>query len=502
MSDRILNASFRSKVMSADEAAALIPSGAAIGSSGFTPAGAPKDVPVALAKRAAAAKEAGEDFKVGIWTGASTGPSVDGAIAGAGAMSFRTPYQGDANCRKGINSGEIDYVDMHLSHAAPFAAAGFLGKLDYAIIEIVGITEDGRLIPSTSVGNNATWIDLADKVILEVTAFQTADLEGMHDIYRPAMPPHRLPIPIVKPSDRIGEAYFRVDPKKVVAVVNTNASDICAPFSPADQTSQTIANNILEFLTHEVKKGRLPANLLPLQSGVGNVANAVMAGLQHGSFEHLNAYTEVLQDGTLDLLLSGKLDCASTTSLTFSPQAQEKFFANSKELKNKIILRPQELSNNPELIRRMGLITMNALIEADIYGNVNSTHIQQGTAMMNGIGGSGDFARNAYISMFMTPSTAKGGAISCIMPMVTHVDHTEHDVHVLVTEQGLADLRGLSPKKRAKLIIENCAHPKFRPALQEYYERALRLSPGKHTPHLLEEVYSFMPKWFAEHGEK
>jgi succinyl-CoA:acetate CoA-transferase len=133
---------------------------------------------------------------------------------------------------------------------------------------------------------------------------------------------------------------------------------------------------------------------------------------------------------------------------------------------------------------------MNGMIEADIYGNVNSTHVN-GTAIMNGIGGSGDFARNAYISFFMTPSTAKKGAVSCIIPMVTHVDHTEHDVHVIVTEQGLADLRGLAPKQRAERIIDNCAHPDYRPALREYFRRALLTSPGKHTPHLLDEAFAW-----------
>ena len=130
------------------------------------------------------------------------------------------------------------------------------------------------------------------------------------------------------------------------------------------------------------------------------------------------------------------------------------------------------------------------MIEADIYGNVNSTHVM-GTQIQNGIGGSGDFARNAYLSFFMTPSIAKGGAISCIVPMASHVDHTEHDVQILVTEQGLADLRGRSPKQRAKLIIDNCAHPDFRPALRDYSRRALDLSPGKHTPHLLGEAFSW-----------
>ena len=149
------------------------------------------------------------------------------------------------------------------------------------------------------------------------------------------------------------------------------------------------------------------------------------------------------------------------------------------------------MSNHPELVRRLGVIAMNGMIEADIYGNVNSTHIG-GTAIMNGIGGSGDFARKAFLSFFMTPSVAKAGAISCIVPMVNHVDHTEHDVQVIVTEQGIADLRGLSPKQRARVLIDNCAHPGFRPALDDYFNRALRESPGKHTPHIIDEALIFL----------
>ena len=87
---------------------------------------------------------------------------------------------------------------------------------------------------------------------------------------------------------------------------------------------------------------------------------------------------------------------------------------------------------------------MNTALEADIYGNVNSTHVL-GRQMMNGIGGSGDFTRNAYISIFSCPSTAKTGRISTIVPMVTHVDHSEHSVQILATEWGVADLRRLAP---------------------------------------------------------
>ncbi len=495
---RILHAGLRAKLMSAEEAAALIPSGVNVGMSGFTGAGYPKEVPSALAKRIMDANLHGKKFKVGVWTGASTAPELDGALAMVDGVEMRLPYQSDPTCRKRINAGEMEYIDVHLSHVAQFVWGGFLGKLDVAVVEVAGVLEDGRLIPSSSVGNNKTWLDQADKIILEVNAWQNPELEGMHDIYYgTALPPHRKPIPIVAAHDRIGDAYYRVDPNKVIGVVATHKADRNSPFTPPDESSRRIAEHILDFLQHEVKKGRLPANLLPLQSGVGNVANAVMAGLQDGPFENLTAYTEVLQDGMLDLIKSGKLTCASATSFSLSPNALSELNADLGRFKNSIILRPQEISNHPEVIRRLGVIAMNGLIEADIYGNVNSTHIM-GTSIMNGIGGSGDFARNAFISIFMTPSSAKGGSISCIVPMVSHVDHTEHDVQVIVTEQGLADLRGLAPKQRAKVIIENCAHPNFKPALKEYYERALRYSPGRHTPHLLDEAYSFLPNWLAK----
>jgi succinyl-CoA:acetate CoA-transferase len=488
---RVLNAALRNKIMSADEAAALIPSGVNVGMSGFTGSGYPKLVPAALARHINRHNQAGDKFRIGVWTGASTAPELDGALASVDGVEMRLPYQSDPTCRRRINAGEMEYIDIHLSHVAQFVWFGFLGKLDIAVVEVAGIREDGSLIPCSSIGNNKTWLDQADKIILEVNSWQNPELEGMHDIYYGTqLPPNRLPIPIVRPGDRIGDAYFRCDPDKVIAVVETYSPDRNTPFTPPDDDSRRIAAHVVDFLEHEVKKGRLPANLLPLQSGVGNIANAVMAGLNDSKFEHLTAYTEVLQDGMLDLIKSGKLDFASATAFSLSPDALAYLNANMGLFRDKILLRPQEISNHPEVIRRLGIISMNGMIEADIYGNVNSTHIM-GSAIMNGIGGSGDFARNAYLSMFVTPSQAKHGNISCIVPMVSHVDHTEHDVQVLVTEQGLADLRGLSPKQRAKVVIEKCAHPDFRPALLDYYERALHSGNGRQTPHILDEALSW-----------
>ncbi|MCO5978503.1 acetyl-CoA hydrolase/transferase family protein [Ideonella oryzae] len=493
MSDasRILNSTLRSKIMSADEAAALIGHGDNVGMSGFTGAGYPKVVPAALARRIDAAHAAGQEFRVGVWTGASTAPELDGALARANGVELRMPYQSDPACRARINAGEMEYLDIHLSHVAQFVWFGFFGPLNVAVVEVSGILEDGRLIPSSSIGNNKTWLDQADRIILEVNSWQSPKLEGMHDIYYGTqLPPHRQPIPLVHPNDRIGEAYLRVDPAKVVAVVETHHPDRNSAFTPPDDASRQIAGHIIEFLQSEVKRGRLPANLLPLQSGVGNIANAVMAGLLDSPFENLTAYTEVLQDGMLELLKSGKMTTASATAFSLSPAALEELTANLDQFRERIVLRPQEISNHPELVRRLGIIAMNGMIEADIYGNVNSTHVM-GSSIMNGIGGSGDFARNAYLSIFMTPSTAKDGKISCIVPMASHVDHTEHDVQVIVTEQGLADLRGLSPRQRAQVVIDQCAHPDFRPALHDYFNRAMESGGGRHTPHLLQEALSW-----------
>jgi succinyl-CoA:acetate CoA-transferase len=323
--------------------------------------------------------------------------------------------------------------------------------------------------------------------ILEVNSWQPTALEGMHDIYYELEPPpNRKPIPLVTPGQRIGTPYLECPADKVVAIVLTDSPDRNSPFKAPDEASQRIAGHILEFLGWEVKKGRMPANLLPLQSGVGNIANAVLFGLEEGQFEGLTSYTEVIQDGMIRLLKSGRLTSASATAFSLSPEMLNEVNADMASYRERIVLRPQEISNNPGVIRRLGVIAMNGMIEADIYGNVNSTHVM-GSRIQNGIGGSGDFARNGYLSIFMAPSIAQKGTISTIVPMVSHVDHTEHDVQVVVTEQGLADLRGLSPRQRAHLIIEKCANPDYKALLADYLARAERLSYGKHTPHLLTE---------------
>jgi succinyl-CoA:acetate CoA-transferase len=497
-STRLRNKALADKVMSAQEAAMFITAGSNVGMSGFTGAGYPKAVPAALVDRMTEAKAHGDRFAVSVWTGASTAPELDGALAAVEGVELRMPYQSDPVSRAKINAGLMDYMDIHLSHVAQMVWEGFFGHMDVAVIEVSGITEDGELIPSSSVGNNKTWIDQADHVILEVNSAHPLELEGMHDIYYgTALPPFRKPLQITSPSDRIGVPYLHCPPEKIIAIVETNSPDRNSPFKTPDADSKQIAGHILDFLTHEVKMGRLPKTLLPLQSGVGNIANAVLMGLDEGPFRPLTSYTEVIQDGMLQMLKSGTLSMASATAFSLSDDAMADLCENIAYYRERIILRPQEISNHPEVIRRLGCLAMNGMIEADLYGNVNSTHLM-GSSIVNGIGGSGDFARNAYISFFVTPAVAKGGAISCIVPMVSHVDHTEHDTHVIVTEQGLADLRGLPPRRRAQVIIDNCAHPDYRDALQDYLDRATASSSGKHTPHLIEESLSWHARYLQD----
>ena len=489
MSDRIASAKLRDKVMSAEEAVQFVNHGDKVGTSGFTGAGYPKAMPAAIAEKAKAAHEKGQDFSIDMYTGASTAPECDGVLAEAGALRYRMPYQSDPTMRNKINAGEMKFQDIHLSHSGMMVEQGFFGEVDLAIVEAVRITEEGNIVPSSSVGNSVEFLNAAKKIIIEVNEWQSEELEGMHDIYRIQHLPNRTPVPINAPGDRIGTPYIDINLDKVVAVVETNAPDRNSPFKPLDETSKAIAGHFLDFLEGEVRAGRLAYDQYIMQSGVGNVPNAVMAGLLDSKFENIKAYTEVIQDGMIDLIDAGKMTVASATSFSLSPEAAERMNNEAARYRENIILRPQQISNHPEVVRRVGLIATNGMIEADIYGNVNSTHIN-GSRMMNGIGGSGDFTRNAFVSSFISPSLAKDGAISTIVPFASHIDHTEHDAMVIITERGFADLRGLAPRDRVAKLI-SVAHPEYQPLLEEYYERALKTAPGMSTPHDLRTAFDF-----------
>lgn len=482
-------------IMTADEAALLISDGDTVGFSGFTPAGAAKVVPSAVARRALQEHAAGRPFKIRVLTGASTGRSLDGALAKADAIAFRMPYQSDPDIRKSINTGKTEFMDLHLSLVPQNARYGFFGKVHVAVLEACDVTPDGQITLTSSVGASPTYAHIADKIIVELNAFHPPALAGFHDIYEPVDPPHRRAIPLYRPSDRIGSTVVKVDPSKIVAVVQHSAPDETGSFSEVSEVTRRIGENVAEFFANEVRAGRIPSEFLPVQSGVGDTANAVLAAMgKHPDIPTFQMYTEVIQDAVVSLMREGKITFASGCSLTVAPDVLKGIYADLEFFRSRMVLRPQEITNHPEVIRRLGILSVNTALEVDLSGNVNSTHVA-GRSMMNGIGGSGDFARNAYLSVFTCPSTAKDGKISTIVPMVTHLDNSEHSVQVIVTEYGIADLRGKSPKERAQLIIDQCAHPDYRDQLHAYWN----LSKDSHTPHMLRAAFG-MHLHFAESG--
>ena len=456
--DRIRHSGLHARITSAEEAALLIEDGMTVGMSGFTRAGDCKSVPAALARRAER-----EPLSITLITGASLGHDTDKMLAQANALARRMPFQVDTTLRRKINQGEIAFIDQHLSETAEQLRAGHIGPVDVAIIEAAAITESGAIVPTMSVGNSASFALQAKRIIIELNVGVPAAIEGLHDIYVPQDRPAREPIGLMAVDQRIGKPYIEVDPSRIAAIVVTEKPDSPSNALPPDDETNAIAGHINDFLRAEVNAGRLNNGLLPLQAGIGTIANAVLHGFESSEFEQLSMYSEVLQDSAIELLDQGKLQFASASSITVSKPVYDKILANIEHYRERIVLRPQEISNAPEIVRRLGIIAINTALEFDIYGNVNSTHVG-GTHMMNGIGGSGDFARNAHLAIFVSKSMAKNGDISSVVPMVSHVDHTEHDVDVLVTECGLADLRGLAPRERpapssATACIRRTARP-------------------------------------------
>jgi len=488
----IRNKHVQNRLLTAEQAANYVTDGMTIGLSGFTKAGDAKAVPHALINRAQK-----KPFKVNVFTGASLGSDIDTKMAEVGMVNRRMPFQADRTMREKINTGEILFVDSHLSHMAESIRRSELAPIDVAIVEALAITEDGFIIPTTSVGNSALFIEHAKQIIVEINTAQPAALEGIHDIYDVGpQGDNRQPVRVNHVADRIGQKGIKVDVERIIGVVLTNQPDSPSSILPPDHETEQMASYLINFLQEEVQAGRLTKELAPLQSGIGTIANAVMYGLLETNFTNLNVYSEVLQDAVFDLIDAGKVSVASGCSMTLSEEKMAEVFPNMAKYKDKLVLRPQEISNHPEIIRRLGLISINTALEVDIYGNVNSTHVS-GTKMMNGIGGSGDFARNARLAIFVTKSIAKDGDISSVVPFVSHVDHTEHDVDVIVTEQGYADLRGLAPVERAEKIITNCVHPSYQTQMKDYYEAALQ--QGGHTPHDLSKAFSWHLH-YAKHG--
>lgn len=476
---RILKPELRPLVMSAVEAASKIKSNMVVATSGFG-TGYPKAIPTALAE----SKHAKDLVYI---NGAARGEKHIGAMSGAGILKRGYGFQADSTMRTAINNGEIYYTDIHLGLFVDKIRHGDFGHIDVAVIECSSIKEDGSLVPTMSAGITEVIAELADTILIEINEDLPIEIEGFHDY---GVPEGAI---IKSPSQRLGVPFIKIDADKIAGIVFTNEPDTDLSYPESTELYDRLSANVLDVLKREIENGGIPEQFT-FQSGMGIVANLVLVGLVSQGLKGLKMYTEVVSDQALFAVREGIISEVTTTTLDITPIGFEDLYNNLSFFKEHIVLRPLNITNGAAKILAQELVSINTAWEADIYGNINSTHAM-GVRLVNALGGSNDFARNAKLAIFTSPSTTKSDTISRIVPMVPHVDNSEHDVDILVTECGYADLRGLAPKERVAEIIENCAHPDYRQQLWDYYNGALDICGPVQTPHNLKKCFDWYQRY-------
>ncbi|QKY16754.1 acetyl-CoA hydrolase/transferase C-terminal domain-containing protein [Halorubrum sp. CBA1229] len=458
----------------AEAAAAALDPDATVLTSGFGSVGYPKAIPLALASSP-------RGLSLTLVASGNVGDEIDVDLVESGAVERRFSYQSSRVARDLTNRREVSFSDRNASSIGDEVQHGGMVDPDVAIVEAVAVGEDW-FVPSTSLGQVPAFVEAADRLYVELNRRQPLELQALHDIYRPDAPPNRDPVPISDPGERIGTTHVSFDPEKLAGVVETDIADSTYTFRDPTDDDLAIAENLGAFLDAEMERSPVFEDAVHLQFGVGSLGNALMGELKELDFGGRDVvyFGELIQDGLLDMLDDGRLECASATSMALTDEGQQRLFENVERYAEDVVLRPADVSNHPGVIDQFGVVGVNSAIEFDIYGNVNSTHVG-GKQMINGVGGSADFNRNSLVTVCALPSALKGGEVSRVVPMTFHVDHTEHDVDVFVTEQGVADVRGLSPVERAERIIENCAHPEFAPELRSYLDDVRE--QDNHIPH-------------------
>jgi len=468
------------RISTAEEAADSIRNGMTVAMSGYAMAGYPKAVVEALVAR----KRSGEELQVNLITGANV-PWLDEQLGAENLIARRAPMVASRSLAAQANDGSLRYVEQQMSKMPRLLRKGSLGKIDVAVVEALGFDDDGSLLPTSSIGMIHYLLAAAEEIIIEVNAAQPDVLRYLHDVYLPAAPPDTRPIPLVRTNQRIGSRGIPVDRDKIRHIVETDIPERLGPQPSGTAVTKSIADHLFNFLEVEVQKtGYLP----PFQTGFGSLADSIADAFQHSSFRDLQFFCGGITEPVLELLASGQASALSTGGLGMSERV-EQILADTPNLREHLVIRNGDVTNNAEVIGRLGLIALNTGIEIDIYGNVNSSHIA-GSRVVNGIGGGASFAQNAGLSVILIPSLAKGGAISNIVPMVSHQDISEHDIDIVVTENGVADLRGLDDGERADAIVTSCASEAYRGQLSAYLQAARRQCGGHH-PQLPEVAFGW-----------
>jgi len=470
MKDRIC-ASLKNRIASAANASEAIMDGMTVAMSGYAMAGYPKAIPEELVRH----KNEGKNLAINLITGANV-PWLDELLGAAEMIKGRVPMCASKVLSSQVNSNKVRYIEQQMCRMPRLLRSRVLGNIDVVVVEALAVTEEG-LIPTTSAGFISYLLEAANEIIVEINSAQPEILLGMHDIYIPKPPPDTEPIPLTSCRDRIGLTFIPFDISKIKYIVETDIPENEVQPTTYPLESRKTAENLFSFLEKEyrTKSGGL---IPPIQLGFGNIADAVADLLQTSEFTNLQFFCGGISENILKLLQSGKATGISTGGIPMNENVG-KLLEQIPDVREKLILRNGDMINNAEIIGRLGIIALTTGIETDIFGNVNSSHIG-GNNVVNGIGGGANFAQNAGLSVLLISSLSKCGAISNIVPMVSHLDICEHDIDVVITENGYADIRGLDDIQRAEAIISNCAAVDYKHHLLDYLQASKKL--GGHHP--------------------
>lgn len=474
---------FKKYKMNVEDAANFVKDSMNIAMSGYSAAGYPKAIVRALRKR----KLAGDLSNINLITGANV-PFIDEQLGDINLINKRAPMIAHKSIRSFVNNGNIKYCEQQMNKMPRLLQANAFGKIDILIVEASGFDNEGNLIVSNSIGMINHLINHANKIIVEINIALNDKIKKLHDIYELNEFPNTQAIPLTKANQRIGTNSIKFDHNKLIAVIENEEKEISTQLFQGTQTSEKITSHLFNFLEIEYKNlnGLLP----PIQTGFGAISDSITNGFNNTKFKDINFFCGGIGEAAMNLFEKGKAISLSTGGLGLNENV-ERILLSNNNIEKSIIIRNGDITNSSEIINRLSLIALNTGIEIDIYGNVNSSHVS-GNRVINGIGGGANFAQNSGLSIILIPSISKGDAISNIVPMVSHQDICEHDVDVIISENGIADVRGLDDIDRAKKIINNCSSPQYRELLISYFLKALK-DVGGHHPQMPLEAF----KWHA-----
>ena len=488
---RVKDVDLLDKVMDAEDAVRKFVAGSkAIAISGMTGTGYPKVVPRAMSEYV---ERTGEKFDVVVYGAGTVGVDLEEYLSRIG-IRRRFPIGASAEVtRKLVNSREFEAYDMWLTEYSRWLRDDVLTRrfsgIDIAIVEATGVTEEG-LVLGTSVDAIPVFIEKARGVIVELSLVKPYML-GLHDIYVPKI---NEVIPVRSVLDRIGDRVVKIPKSKVMAVVPSTIDDQRGAYSPGGDIDRRVVENIVDFLSKEASEDpNLRTDYVTLQPAAGPIASLLADRIHEIGFS-LSIWGEIASVRWLKTL-NGNVKAISGSAIYTLPgdeRLREEFYENIDEFKDRVVLRPQAISNSPEIISRFYHINVQQAIEVDVYGQVNITYI--GDRFIVGVGGSGDHAKASYITIVALPSIT-GSGLPRVVPLVYHVDLVDHDVDIIVTDQGWADLRGLSPLEKARAIIEECAHPSYKDMLWDYLETVVKKTG--HRPVDLRKAVEFREKLFT-----